>query len=71
MKIFASFIACLAIFIGGGCTAKLHQEEPITLTDIVNDVEAHGVPTQNTKDRRLRLPLPAEFIRVLMVRRRD
>ena len=43
MNIFASFTACLAIFIGGGCAVKLYQEEPIALTDIVNDVEAHGV----------------------------
>ena len=43
MKIFASFIACFAIFIFGGCAAKSYQEAPITLTDIVNDVEAHGV----------------------------
>ena len=43
MKIFASFIACLAIFIFLGCAAKSHQEEPVTLTDIVNDVEAHGI----------------------------
>ena len=43
MKIFASFIACFAVFIFGGCAAKSHQEGPITLTDIVNDVEAYGV----------------------------
>ncbi len=43
MKIFASLIACLAIFIFAGCAAKLHLEEPITLVDIINDVEAHGV----------------------------
>ena len=43
MKLFTAFIACFAIFIFGGCAAKSHQEAPITLADIVNDVEAHGV----------------------------
>ena len=43
MKLFTSLCACFAILIFGGCAAKSHQEEPITLTDIVNDVEAHGV----------------------------
>lgn len=43
MKLFTSLSACFAILIFGGCAAKSHQEEPITLTDIVNDVEAHGV----------------------------
>ena len=43
MKIFASFIACFAVFIFAGCAAKSYQEAPITFTDIVNDVEAHGV----------------------------
>ena len=42
MKLFTSLCACLAIIIFGGCAAKLHQEGPITLADIVNDVEAHG-----------------------------
>ena len=42
MKLFTAFTACFAIFIFSGCAAKSHQEEPITLTDIVNDVEAHG-----------------------------
>ena len=43
MKLFTSLCACFVILIFGGCAAKSHQEEPITLTDIVNDVEAHGV----------------------------
>lgn len=43
MKLFTSLCACFAIFIFGGCAVKSHQEEPITLTDIVNDVEAHGI----------------------------
>ena len=43
MKLFTAFIACFAIFIFCGCAAKSHHEEPITLTDIVNDVEAHGI----------------------------
>ena len=43
MKLFTSLCVCFAIFIFGGCAAKSHQETPITLTDIVNDVEAHGV----------------------------
>ena len=43
MKLFTALIACFAIFIFYGCAAKSHQKEPITLTDIVNDVEAHGV----------------------------
>ena len=42
MKLFTSLCACFAIFIFGGCAAKSHQAEPITLADIVNDVEAHG-----------------------------
>ena len=43
MKIFASFIACFAVFIFAGCAAKSYQEAPITLADIVNDVETHGI----------------------------
>ena len=43
MKLFTSLCACFSIFIFGGCAAKSHQEAPITLADIVNDVEAHGV----------------------------
>ena len=43
MKLFTSLIMGFAIIIFGGCAAKSHQEEPITLADIVNDVEAHGV----------------------------
>ncbi|MYB93283.1 hypothetical protein F4054_13145 [Candidatus Poribacteria bacterium] len=43
MKLFTSLCACFAIFILGGCAAKSYQEAPITLADIVNDVEAHGV----------------------------
>ena len=43
MKLFTFLCACFAIFILGGCAAKSHQEAPITLADIVNDVEAHGV----------------------------
>ena len=43
MKLFAALIAGLAIIIFSGCAAKSHQEGPITLADIVNDVEAHGV----------------------------
>ena len=42
MKLFTFLSACFAILVFGGCAAKSHQEEPITLTDIVNDVEAHG-----------------------------
>ncbi len=36
-------MACFAVFIFAGCAAKSHQEGTVTLTDIVNDVEAHGV----------------------------
>ena len=43
MKLFTSLIACSAIFIFGGCAVKLHQAEPITLADIVNDVERNGI----------------------------
>ena len=43
MKIFASFIACFAVFIFGGCAAKSYQEVPVTLADIVNDVAINGV----------------------------
>ncbi|RKU05459.1 hypothetical protein C6503_27300 [Candidatus Poribacteria bacterium] len=43
MKLFTALIACFAILILGGCAAKLHQEEPITLADIVNDVERNGI----------------------------
>ena len=46
MKLFISLSACFAILIFGGCAAKSHQEAPITLTDIVNDVEAHGVNSE-------------------------
>ena len=46
MKLFTSLCACFAIFIFGGC-AKFHQETlnvgPVTLTDIVNDVEVNGI----------------------------
>ena len=46
MKLFTSFCACFAIFIFGGC-AKFHQKTlnvgPVTLTDIVNDVEVNGI----------------------------
>lgn len=45
MKLFTSLCACFAIFISGGC-AKFHLRsatvEPVTLTDIVNDVEVNG-----------------------------
>ena len=43
MKPFTFLIACFAIFTFGGCAAKSHQEEPITLTDIANDVEINGI----------------------------
>ncbi|MDE0683720.1 MAG: hypothetical protein OXI63_12450 [Candidatus Poribacteria bacterium] len=43
LKLFTSLCTCFAIIIFGGCAAKLHQEEVISLADIVNDVEAHGV----------------------------
>ena len=43
MKLSTPLCACFAIFIFGGCAVKSHQEGPITLADIVNDVEAHGV----------------------------
>ena len=36
-------MACFAVFIFCGCAAKPHQEAFVTLTDIVNDVEARGV----------------------------
>ena len=36
-------MACFAVFIFAGCAAKSHQEVPVTLTDIVNDVETRGV----------------------------
>ena len=46
MKLFTSLCACFAIFIFGGC-AKFHQKTlnvgPVTLTDIVNDVEVNGI----------------------------
>ena len=45
MKLFTSLIVCFAITIFGGC-AKSHPRalgnEPVTLTDIINDVEKHG-----------------------------
>ena len=45
MKLFTSLVVCFALAIFGAC-AKSHLEprgvEPGTLTDIVNDVEAHG-----------------------------
>ena len=46
MKLFTSLCACFAIVIFGGC-AKFHQKTlnigPVTLTDIVNDIEVNGV----------------------------
>jgi hypothetical protein len=56
MKLFTSLCACFAIFIFGGCAVKSHQEEPITLTDIVNDVEAHGI---NSKYRGQKVTITA------------
>ena len=46
MKLFTSLCVCFAVFIFAGCAAKSHQEAPITLADIVNDVEAHGVSSK-------------------------
>ena len=43
MKLFTALIACFALFIFSGCAAKSHQEEPITLADIVNDIERNGI----------------------------
>ncbi len=49
MKFLPSLCACLAIFISGGC-AKLHlgysRGEPVSLTDIVNDVEVSGTDSK-------------------------
>ena len=49
MKLFTSLCACFAIFIFGGC-AKFHVRsssvEPVTLTDIVNDVEVNGTDSK-------------------------
>ena len=56
MKIFASLIACFAVFIFGGCAAKSHQEAPVTLADIVNDVAINGV---NSKYKGQRVTITA------------
>ena len=56
MKLFTALIMGFAIIIFGGCAAKSHQEEPITLADIVNDVEAHGV---NSKYRGQKVTITA------------
>ena len=49
MKLFTSLCACFTIFICGGC-AKFHLRsasvEPVTLTDIVNDVEVNGTSSK-------------------------
>ena len=45
MKLFTSLCACFTIFVSGGC-AKFHLRsagvKPVTLTDIVNDIEVNG-----------------------------
>ena len=55
MKLFTSLCACFAIFISGGC-AKFHVRsssvDPVTLTDIVNDVEVNGINSKY-KDRKV------------------
>ena len=49
MKLFTPLCACFAIFIFGGC-AKFHfrpsSVEPVTLADIVNDVEVNGTDSK-------------------------
>ena len=43
MKLFMAFIVCFAIVIFGGCAAKSHHGEPLTLADIVDDVAINGI----------------------------
>ena len=68
MKLSTSLVVCFAIIIFGGC-AKSHPrslgDAPVTLTDIINDVEKRGINSKY-KGQKVTITAAGRIIRVLM-----